>query len=96
MSPHAGVRNKTWWRTPWTLENKLGIFGTSSSTQEPNHERFELNEVEEVEDMPNNELSSNLWDISEATGAPSTMPADRNAEEMRQITWKFTDMRPAM
>ncbi|KAL2645309.1 hypothetical protein R1flu_012896 [Riccia fluitans] len=41
MSPHAGVRDKTWWRTPKTLEKELGIFGTSSSTQEPDHERFE-------------------------------------------------------
>ncbi|KAL2621273.1 hypothetical protein R1flu_001478 [Riccia fluitans] len=80
MSSHAGVRDKTWWRIPWTLEKELGIFGTSSSTQEPDHERFEVNEVEEVEEMPNSELSSNLWDISEATGAPSTMEADVDAE----------------
>ncbi|KAL2620985.1 hypothetical protein R1flu_001190 [Riccia fluitans] len=80
MSPHVGVRDKTWWRTPWTLEKELGIFGTSSSTQEPDHERFEVNEVEEVEEMPNSELSSNLWDIPEATGAPSTMEADVDAE----------------
>ncbi|KAL2633401.1 hypothetical protein R1flu_004880 [Riccia fluitans] len=79
MSPHAGVRDKTWWRTPWTLEKELGIFGMSSSTQEPDHERFEVNEVEEVEEMPNNELSSDLWDIPEVTGAPSTMEADMDA-----------------
>ncbi|KAL2632184.1 hypothetical protein R1flu_016870 [Riccia fluitans] len=80
MSPHAGMRDKTWWRTPWTVEKELGIFGTSSSTQEPNHERFEVNEVEEVEGMPNSELSSDLWDIPEATGAPSTMEADMDVE----------------
>ncbi|KAL2651442.1 hypothetical protein R1flu_019570 [Riccia fluitans] len=80
MSPHAGVNDKTWWRTPWTLEKELGIFGTSSSTHEPDHERFEVNEVEEVEEMPNSELSSDLWDIIEATGAPSTMEADMDAE----------------
>ncbi|KAL2621311.1 hypothetical protein R1flu_001516 [Riccia fluitans] len=80
MFPHAGVRDKTWWRIPWILEKELGIFGMSSSTQEPNHERFEVNEVEEVEEMPNSELSSNLWDIPEATGAPSTMEADVDAE----------------
>ncbi|KAL2612447.1 hypothetical protein R1flu_024139 [Riccia fluitans] len=80
MSPHAGVRNKTWWRTPWTLERELGIFGTSSSTEEPDHERFEVNEVEEVEEMPNSKLSSDLWDIPEATGALSTMEADVDAE----------------
>ncbi|KAL2642626.1 hypothetical protein R1flu_010213 [Riccia fluitans] len=81
MSPHAGVRDKTWWRTPWTLEKELGIFGTSSSIEEPNHERFEVNEVEEVEEMPNSELSSYLWDIPEATGAPSTMEANVDVEE---------------
>ncbi|KAL2608559.1 hypothetical protein R1flu_027132 [Riccia fluitans] len=81
MSPHAWMRDKTWWRIPWILEKELGIFGTSSSTQEPDHERFEVNEVEEVEKMPNSELSSNLWDIPEATGAPSTMEADLDAEE---------------
>ncbi|KAL2644622.1 hypothetical protein R1flu_012209 [Riccia fluitans] len=80
MSPHAGMRDKTWWRTPWTLEKELGIFGTSSSTQELDHERFEVNEVEEVEEMPNSELSSDLWDIPEATGAPSTMEANVDAE----------------
>ncbi|KAL2630322.1 hypothetical protein R1flu_015008 [Riccia fluitans] len=80
MSPHVGVRDKTWWRTPWTLEKELGIFGTSSSTEEPNHERFEVNEVEEVEEMSNSELSSDLWDIPEATGAPSTMEADVDEE----------------
>ncbi|KAL2630889.1 hypothetical protein R1flu_015575 [Riccia fluitans] len=80
MSPHAGVRDKTWWRIPWTLEKELGIFGTSSSTKEPDHERFEVNEVEEVEKMPNSELSSDLWDIPEATGVPSTMEADVDAE----------------
>ncbi|KAL2644063.1 hypothetical protein R1flu_011650 [Riccia fluitans] len=80
MPPHAGVRDKTWWRTPWTLEKKAGIFGTSSSTEEPDHERFEVNEVEEVEEMPNNELSFDLWDIPEATGAPSTMEPDVNAK----------------
>ncbi|KAL2644242.1 hypothetical protein R1flu_011829 [Riccia fluitans] len=79
-SLHAGVRDKTWWRTPWTLEKELGIFGTSSSTQEPDHERFELSEVEEVEEMPNSELSSDLWDIPEATGAPSTMEVDVDAK----------------
>ncbi|KAL2642490.1 hypothetical protein R1flu_010077 [Riccia fluitans] len=30
--------------------------------------------------MPNSELSSDLWDIPEATGAPSTMEADVDAE----------------
>ncbi|KAL2653594.1 hypothetical protein R1flu_021722 [Riccia fluitans] len=80
MSPHAGVRDKTWWRTPWTLEKELGIFGTSSSTQEPDHEHFELNEVEEVEEMPNIELSFDLWDIPEATRALSTMEVDVDAE----------------
>ncbi|KAL2642697.1 hypothetical protein R1flu_010284 [Riccia fluitans] len=80
MSPHAGMRDKTWWRTPWTLEKELGIFGTSSSTQELDHDRFELNEVEEVEEMPNSELSFDLWDIPEAIGAPSTMEADEDAE----------------
>ncbi|KAL2620428.1 hypothetical protein R1flu_000633 [Riccia fluitans] len=52
----------------------------SSSTQEPDHERFEVNEVEEVEKMPNTELSFDLWDIPEAIGAPSTMEADVDAE----------------
>ncbi|KAL2650585.1 hypothetical protein R1flu_018713 [Riccia fluitans] len=80
MSPHAGVRDKTWWRTPWTLEKELGIFETSSSTQEPDHERFELNDMEEVEEMPNNELSSDLWNIPEATKAPSTMEANVDAK----------------
>ncbi|KAL2603114.1 hypothetical protein R1flu_022433 [Riccia fluitans] len=80
MSPHAGLRDKTWWRTPWTLEKELGIFGTSSSTQEPDHEHFEVNEVEEVEEMPNNELSSDLWDILKATRAPSTMEAEVDAK----------------
>ncbi|KAL2621663.1 hypothetical protein R1flu_001868 [Riccia fluitans] len=77
MSPHAGVKDKTWWRIPWTLEKEPRIFGTSSSIEEPDHERFEVNKVEE---MPNNELSSDLWDISEATGAPSTMEANVDAE----------------
>ncbi|KAL2609573.1 hypothetical protein R1flu_028146 [Riccia fluitans] len=80
ISLHAGVRDKTWWRTPWTLEKELGIFGTSSSIEEPDHERFEVNEVEEVEEMPNSELSSDLWDIPEATGAPSTMEVDVDAK----------------
>ncbi|KAL2609739.1 hypothetical protein R1flu_028312 [Riccia fluitans] len=80
MSPHAGVRDKTWWRTPWTLEKEVGIFGTPSSTQERDHEHFEMNEVEEVEEMPNSELSSDLWDIPEATGAPSTLEADVDVE----------------
>ncbi|KAL2613874.1 hypothetical protein R1flu_025566 [Riccia fluitans] len=80
MSSHARMRDKTWWRTPWTLEKELGIFGTSSSTQEPDYEHFEVNEVEEVKEMPNNELSSDLWDIPEATGAPSTMEADVDVE----------------
>ncbi|KAL2631576.1 hypothetical protein R1flu_016262 [Riccia fluitans] len=80
MSLHAGMRDKTWWRTPWTLEKKLGIFGTSSSIQELDHEHFELNDMEEVEEMPNNELSFDLWDIPEATRAPSTMEADVDAE----------------
>ncbi|KAL2643816.1 hypothetical protein R1flu_011403 [Riccia fluitans] len=80
MSLHVGVRDKTWCRTPWTLEKELGIFGTSSSTQEPDHECFELNEVEEVEEMPNSELSSDLWDIPEATRAPSTMEVDMDAK----------------
>ncbi|KAL2649222.1 hypothetical protein R1flu_017350 [Riccia fluitans] len=30
--------------------------------------------------MPNNELSLDLWDIPEATGAPSTMEADLDAK----------------
>ncbi|KAL2630818.1 hypothetical protein R1flu_015504 [Riccia fluitans] len=34
----------------------------------------------EVEEMPNSELSFDLWDISEATGAPSTMEVDVDAE----------------
>ncbi|KAL2620839.1 hypothetical protein R1flu_001044 [Riccia fluitans] len=80
MSLHARVRDKTWWRTPWILEKELGIFGTSSSTQELDHEHFEVNEMEEVEEMPNSELSSDLWDIPEATGAPSTMEANVDAE----------------
>ncbi|KAL2644436.1 hypothetical protein R1flu_012023 [Riccia fluitans] len=80
MSPHARVRDKIWWRTPWTLEKELGIYGTSSSTQEPKHERFKLNDMEEVEEMPNSELSSNLWDILEAIGALSTMDADVDAK----------------
>ncbi|KAL2622804.1 hypothetical protein R1flu_003009 [Riccia fluitans] len=80
MSPHAGVRDKTWWSTPWTLEKELRIFGTSSSTEEPDHEHFEVNEVEEIEEMPNSELSSDLWDIPKATGAPSTMEADVDGE----------------
>ncbi|KAL2653957.1 hypothetical protein R1flu_022085 [Riccia fluitans] len=67
MFPHAGVRDKTWW-TPWTLEKELGIFGRFISTQDPKHECFELNDMEEAEEMPNSELSSDLWDISEATG----------------------------
>ncbi|KAL2609054.1 hypothetical protein R1flu_027627 [Riccia fluitans] len=81
MFPHAGVRDKTWWRTPWTLEKELEIFRTSSSTQEPDHERFELNDMEEVEEMPNSELSFDLWDIPEATGAPSTVEVDMDVEE---------------
>ncbi|KAL2642793.1 hypothetical protein R1flu_010380 [Riccia fluitans] len=80
MSPHAGVRDKTWWRTPWSLEKELGIFGMSSSTQDADHERFELNDMEEVKEMPNSVLSSDLWDIPEATGAPSTMEVDVDAE----------------
>ncbi|KAL2632676.1 hypothetical protein R1flu_004155 [Riccia fluitans] len=80
MSPHARMRDKTWWRTPWTLEKELGIFGMSSSTQEPDHKRFEVNEVEEVEEMPNSELSCDLWDIPEATKAPSTMKANVDVE----------------
>ncbi|KAL2612656.1 hypothetical protein R1flu_024348 [Riccia fluitans] len=80
MSLHARVRDKIWWRTSWTLEKEQGIFGTSSSSQEPDHEHFELNDMEEVEEMPNSELSSDLWDIPEATGAPSTMEADVDAE----------------
>ncbi|KAL2632478.1 hypothetical protein R1flu_003957 [Riccia fluitans] len=52
----------------------------SSSIQEPDHEYFELNDMEEVEEMPKSELSSDLWDIFEATRAPSTMEADVNAE----------------
>ncbi|KAL2642825.1 hypothetical protein R1flu_010412 [Riccia fluitans] len=34
----------------------------------------------EVEKMPKSELSFDLWDIPEATGAPSTMEADMDAE----------------
>ncbi|KAL2653154.1 hypothetical protein R1flu_021282 [Riccia fluitans] len=81
MSPHAGMRDKTWWRTPWTLEKELGIFGMSSSIQESDHERFELNDMEEVEEIPNSELSFDLWDIPEANGASSTMEIDVDAEE---------------
>ncbi|KAL2630166.1 hypothetical protein R1flu_014852 [Riccia fluitans] len=62
------------------LGERLGIFGTSSSTEEPDHEHFEVNEVEEVEEMPNSELTSDLWDIPEVTGAPSTMEVDVDAE----------------
>ncbi|KAL2619903.1 hypothetical protein R1flu_000108 [Riccia fluitans] len=80
MSLHARVRDKTWWRTPWTLEKELGIFGTSSSTQELDHEHFDLNDMEEVEEMPNTELSFDLWDIPEATRSPSTMEADMDAK----------------
>ncbi|KAL2622603.1 hypothetical protein R1flu_002808 [Riccia fluitans] len=80
ISPHAGMRDKTWWRTSWTLEKELGIFGMSSSTQEPDHKHFELNYMEEVVEMPNKELSSDLWDILEAIGAPSTMEVDVDAE----------------
>ncbi|KAL2621402.1 hypothetical protein R1flu_001607 [Riccia fluitans] len=80
MSSHVGVRDKTWWRTPWILEKELGIFGMSSSTQEPDHEHFELNDMEEVEEMPNSELSFDLWDIPKAIGAPSTMEADVDVE----------------
>ncbi|KAL2651702.1 hypothetical protein R1flu_019830 [Riccia fluitans] len=79
MSPHVGMRDKTWWRTPWTLEKELGIFGRSSSTQDSKHERFELNDMEEVEEMPNSELSFDLWNIFKANGAPSTMEADVDA-----------------
>ncbi|KAL2612173.1 hypothetical protein R1flu_023865 [Riccia fluitans] len=80
MSSHVGVRDKTWWRTPWTLEKELGIFGTSSSTQEQDHECFELNDMKEVEEMPNNELSSDQCDIPKAIGASSTMEADVDVE----------------
>ncbi|KAL2631975.1 hypothetical protein R1flu_016661 [Riccia fluitans] len=73
MSPHVEVRDKTWWRTPWTLEKELGIFGRSSSTQDPEHERLELNDMEEVEEMPNSEPS---FDIPKVIGAPSTMEAE--------------------
>ncbi|KAL2613587.1 hypothetical protein R1flu_025279 [Riccia fluitans] len=85
MSPHVGVRDKTWWRTPWTLEKEVEIFGTSFSTQEPDHERFELNDMEEVEEMPNSELCFDLWDILEAIGALSIMEANME-KEMRQMT----------
>ncbi|KAL2650038.1 hypothetical protein R1flu_018166 [Riccia fluitans] len=80
MSPHAGMRDKTWWRTSWTLEKELGIFGRSSSTQDLEHEYFELNDMEEVEEMSNSELSFDVWDIPKATRAPSTMEADMDAE----------------
>ncbi|KAL2652990.1 hypothetical protein R1flu_021118 [Riccia fluitans] len=80
MPPHAGLRDKTWWRTPCTLEKELRIFGRSFSTQDPEHECFELNDMEKVEKMPNNELSSDLWDIPEAIRAPSTMEANVDAE----------------
>ncbi|KAL2609282.1 hypothetical protein R1flu_027855 [Riccia fluitans] len=36
--------------------------------------------MEEVEEMPNSELSSDLWDIPEANGAPSTMEANVDVE----------------
>ncbi|KAL2651525.1 hypothetical protein R1flu_019653 [Riccia fluitans] len=80
MSLHVGMRDKTWWRTPCTLENELEIFGRSSSTQDPKHECFELNVMEEVEEISNNELSSDLWNILEVIGAPSTMEEDVDAE----------------
>ncbi|KAL2611947.1 hypothetical protein R1flu_023639 [Riccia fluitans] len=84
MSSHVGVRDKTWWRRPWALEKEFGtyggIFGTSSSTQESKHEHFELNDMEEVEEISNSELSSDLWNIPEAIRAPSTMDANVDAE----------------
>ncbi|KAL2634896.1 hypothetical protein R1flu_006375 [Riccia fluitans] len=79
MSPHVGMMDKTWWRTPWTLEKELEIFGRSSSTQDLEHECFELNDMEEVEEIPN-ELSFDLWNISEIIGTPSTMEEDVDAE----------------
>ncbi|KAL2643673.1 hypothetical protein R1flu_011260 [Riccia fluitans] len=36
--------------------------------------------MEEVEEMPNSELSFDQWDIPEAIGAPSTMEANVDAE----------------
>ncbi|KAL2635477.1 hypothetical protein R1flu_006956 [Riccia fluitans] len=36
--------------------------------------------MEEVEEMPNSELSSDLWDIPETTRAPSIMEADVDVE----------------
>ncbi|KAL2613671.1 hypothetical protein R1flu_025363 [Riccia fluitans] len=80
MSLYVGVRDKTWWRTPWTLEKELGIFGRSCSTQDLEHERFKLNDMEEVEEMSNNELSSDLWNSPKAIGAPSTMEVDVDVE----------------
>ncbi|KAL2629884.1 hypothetical protein R1flu_014570 [Riccia fluitans] len=96
MSPHAGVRDKTWWRTPWTLEKELGIFGSSSSIEEPDHEHFEVNEVEEVEEMPNSELSFDLWDIPKPLEHHLLWRQTWMQRKMRQMTWKFTVMRPAM
>ncbi|KAL3693797.1 hypothetical protein R1sor_007448 [Riccia sorocarpa] len=30
MAPHTGVRNQTWWKTPWVCEKELGIFAKAS------------------------------------------------------------------
>ncbi|KAL3677190.1 hypothetical protein R1sor_027138 [Riccia sorocarpa] len=47
MSPHARVRDKTWWKSPWTLEKELGLFGRPSNTEELEDEYVdETNDLE--------------------------------------------------
>ncbi|KAL3692285.1 hypothetical protein R1sor_005936 [Riccia sorocarpa] len=43
MSPHAGVRDKTWWKSPWTLEKELGLFGR------PSNKNLRMNETNDLE-----------------------------------------------
>ncbi|KAL2621818.1 hypothetical protein R1flu_002023 [Riccia fluitans] len=93
---HAKPNLSDFARTPWTLEKELEIFGRYSSTQDLEHERFELNDMEEVEEMLNNELSFDLWDILEVIGASSTMEEDVDGEGDETNDMEVMDMRPAM
>ncbi|KAL3675016.1 hypothetical protein R1sor_024964 [Riccia sorocarpa] len=74
MSPHAGVRIKTWWKSPWTLEKELGLFGRPSNTEELEDACRDIHDMENPGEFP--ELSTDLWDIPQANEIPSGMDTD--------------------
>ncbi|KAL3692524.1 hypothetical protein R1sor_006175 [Riccia sorocarpa] len=71
MSPHAGVRDKTWWKSPWTLEKELGLFGRPSNTEELEDECRDIHDMENPGELSEKGLSTDLWDIPQADEVPS-------------------------